>query len=272
MPMTPESIEWLLDHAASAYEAEIKSTEKIRERISFVLTLAITPCLGIAAYLVSSLRGKLYSLEDICYFWLPLLFSMVALLISICYVAYVLLWKFEYSRVPLPSTIISYFEEHPDPATVLQDGCLGLIKEYSNSVDHNFRQNEHRKSKLLLAQRFAFGSFAILVLCIPRWAYDFSHNEIKPQAVRITSPIQIVKEEKMSNSTDNQKPVQQTTNQSQPAPASSTPTQQAKPAFPKSTMVMDSISSDKAKPAFPKSSMALESFDPKASDNKKPGK
>lgn len=271
--MTPESIEWLLDQATSAYEAEIKSTEKIRERISFILTLAITPCLGFGAYLISSLRGDLFCLENIYYFWTPLSMAMVALFVAIANVAYVLLWKFQYSRVPPPSAIVSYFEEHPDPLSVIQDGSLGLIKEYSSSVDHNFRQNEHRKSKLLSAQRFAFLAFVILVLCIPRWAYNFAHYDTKPQSVRIVSPIQIVKDEKMTNSTSNQKPPHQTTNQSQPStPATGPSTQQAKPVFPKSTMVMDSVSSDKGKPTFPKSSLVLESFDPKSGNSRKGGK
>jgi len=191
--MTPESIEWLLEHAVSAYEAEIQSTEKLRERISFLLSLVITPCLGIAAYLFSSLRGELFLSENFYFFWVPILLAMVNLLLSICYVAYVLLWKFEYARVPSPSAIVLYIEEHPDPTLALQDGRIGLLKEYSDSVDHNFMQNEHRKSKLLLAQRFAFGSFAILLLCIPQWVINFSQNERQVQPVEIVSPIQILK-------------------------------------------------------------------------------
>jgi len=111
------------------------------------------------------------------FFWLPIISAMVTLLLSICYVAYVLLWKFEYSRVPSPSSIISYVDGHPDSSLALQDGLSGLLKEYSDSVDYNFMQNQHRKSKLLLAQRLAFISFALLILCIPQWVINFSHNE-----------------------------------------------------------------------------------------------
>ena len=63
-------------------------------------------------------------------------------------------------------------------------------------------------------------------------------------------------------------PVSQQTNQSQQPAATPPTTQQAKPAFPKSTMTMDSVSADKSKPAFPKSSLSLESFDPKAGTGK----
>ena len=57
-------------------------------------------------------------------------------------------------------------------------------------------QNQHRKSKLLLAQRLAFISFAILILCIPQWVINFSHNERQALPVQIVSPVQIIKESK----------------------------------------------------------------------------
>ncbi len=134
--------------------------------------------------------------SSIAFFWLPIISAMVTLLLSICYLAYVLLWKFEYSRVPSPSSIISYVDGHPDSSLALQDGLSGLLKEYSDSVDYNFMQNQHRKSKLLLAQRLAFISFSILILCIPQWVINFSHNERQALPVQIVSPVQIIKESK----------------------------------------------------------------------------
>lgn len=273
--MTPESIKWLLDHAASAYDAEIQNTGKIREQISFILSLTITPCFGIAAYLVSSLRGDIFELENIFLFWIPLLISVAILLISTCYVAYVLLKGFYYSKVPLPSLIIPYFEAHPDPDNALQDGHLELLREYANCVDHNFKQNEHRKSKLILAQRLAFLSFAILIiLCIPKWAYNLTHNEQDAQPVKIISsvPVQLLQEQLMSNPKVNNSSTQQAINQSltqaQPnsvAPANAQQAQE-KPVFPKSTMAMDSALT---LPRFPKSTYSLESYDPLAGNKSK---
>ena len=82
MEMTPDSIKWLLDHAASTYEAEIQSTDRIRERISFILSLTITPCFGVAAYLASSLRGEIFAPVNIFLFWIPLFIAVSILLVS----------------------------------------------------------------------------------------------------------------------------------------------------------------------------------------------
>jgi hypothetical protein len=280
MAMTPDSIKWLLDHAASTYEAEIKSTDKIRERISFILSLTITPCFGVAAYLASSLRGEIFATVNIFLFWIPLFIAVAVLLVSTCYVAYVLLKGFYYSVVPSPSQIITYFEEHPEPDIALQDAHLELFKEYAKSIDNNYKQNEHRKSKLLLAQRLAFLSFAILILCVPKWAYNFTHNEQKAQPVKVVSPVpvQLLQEQKMSEPTvKSTSPAQQTTDQAKAqvplAPVAQANTSQAKPSFPTSRMAMDSACPvTTAKPSFPKSTLALESFDPKAAGKKNAAK
>jgi hypothetical protein len=275
MAMTPESIKWLLDHAESSYNAEIQNTDKIRERISFILSLTITPGFGVAAYLVSSLRGETFALGNVFLFWIPLFISVAILLIATCYVAYALLKGFYYSRVPSPSQIIPYFEAHPYPDNALQDGHLELLKEYSNSVDHNFKQNEHRKSKLILAQRLAFLSFAILILCIPKWVYNFTHNEQDTQPVKIISPVpfQLLQEKSMSTPTENNSSsTNQSATQTPQAPAAlANPSQtQVTPAFPKSTMAMDSAL--KTKPNFPGSTFALEAYDPLEGSKNKTGK
>jgi hypothetical protein len=68
----------------------------------------------------------------------------------------------------------------------------------------------------------------------------------------------------MSNK-KNQQPLAQPVKQTAPLNPS-----QIKPAFPKSTMALDSAV--QVRPAFPKRTMVLESFDPKTCDNKKSGK
>jgi hypothetical protein len=90
--------------------------------------------------------------------------------------------------VPYPSQIVLYFEAHPEPSSALEEGQLELLKEYSDAVDFNFAQNEHRKSKLVWSQRFAFISFAFLILCVPKWAYNFTNNEQEVLPIKITSP------------------------------------------------------------------------------------
>lgn len=271
--MNPDTLEWLLERSIESYEAEDKSTDKIRERISFILSLAITPCFAIAAYLISSIRGELFLPWNIYLFWVPLLIALVILLVSTGYVAYVLLWPFKYSRLPSPSNIIEYVNNHPEKNAVLLDAQIGLLNEIAGSVNHNFTQNQHRKSKLLIAQRWAFGAFSLIILiCIPRWGYVFTNSEPKVQSVKIVSPIVVIQEPKMTQPTQTQpsspQPPAPSTIQNQQQTTSPLNVQQAKPAFPKSVMTFDSVSSGSTKPEFPKSSLALESFDPKSGNKK----
>lgn len=249
--MNPDTLEWLLERSIESYEAENKSTDTIRERINFILSLAITPCFAISAYLISSIKGELFSTWNIFLFWLPLSSAILILLISTGYVAYVLLWPFKYSRPPSPSEIIKYVSEHPEPDAVLLDARTGLLNEIAKSVDHNFTQNQHRKSKLLTAQRLAFCTFLLLILiCVPRWGYVFTNAEPEAQSIKIVSPIQITQEPKMTQPSQKQPSSPQ-----QPAPTTTQNQQQTtKP-----------TNAQQAKPQFPKSSLALESLDPKNS-------
>ena len=73
MAINLDSLKWLLDHAVDAYETEIKNIDKIRERISFIVSLTISPCLGVAVYLSSTLRGEIFSEYNIFLFWMPML-------------------------------------------------------------------------------------------------------------------------------------------------------------------------------------------------------
>jgi len=215
----------------------------------------------------------MFAFWNICFFWVPWLISVILLLISTVHV-YKLLHGFKYHKVPPPSQIIPYFETHPDPDNVLQDAHLGLIKEYAESVDYNYEQNNKRKITLLRGQKFAFSAFAIFVVfCIPKWGYSFTHNEQEIMPVKIVSavPVQLFQEKQMSDTTvKTSSSVQQTTNQSSTQIPQTPVTQviplQAKPSFPKSSMSMDSA--ENIKPIFPKSSMALAASAAEAGSNK----
>jgi len=264
--MNNDILEWILERSLEAYDAENKSTDKIRERISFLVSMAFTPCLAISAYLISSLKGDLFSNENLFYFWVPIVFTIVLIISSACYVGYVLLSGFKYSRIPSPSHIIEYINKHPDQSVVLYDAQIGLLNQISQSVDENYKTNQHRKSKLLSAQRLAFYAFIALFFCIPRWVYDFINFETRPQPIKIILPIKVTQDNNMTtqqtqkqpepSSTQNQ---QQTTNQLK---------SQEKPSFPQRTMALDSANNID-KPIFPTRSFALESYDPKIKVDKK---
>lgn len=244
--ITSDSLLWLLDHAAEAYKNEIEATDKLKERISFILSLAITPSVAAAIFLASGLKGELFSLTNIFFFWAPWVAAVALLLASAALVAHTLLRGFSYARVPLPSEIVGYFEQHPEPGYALEDAHLGLLKEYTASVDHNFRQNQKRSNNLLRAQRLAFLSLVLFLVSSPRWLYNSMQTTPEPYTVKIVSPIEISKEKEMSSKpnepTQSKNQPQTTQNQDQstsPPTNQTTTSQQARPTFPRRTMVLD---------------------------------
>ena len=177
--LSPESVEWLLNRAALAYEAEIRMIEELRQRGGFIFTVVITPCVAIAFYLVSGLKGELWSYTNQFLFWMPWGIAIIFLLIAILLTGYVLCWTFKYSKVGLPSQDLSYFENHPEPEFALEDRKSDLLKEYSQATDDNWSQNERRRTKLLWAQKLVFAAFMLLVFfCMSRWIYNWAQNYI----------------------------------------------------------------------------------------------
>lgn len=244
--ITADSLLWLIDHAAEAYKNEIEATDKLKERISFILSLAVTPSIAAAIFLASGLKGELFNSINVYFFWVPWVAAVALLMASAALVAHTLLRGFLYERVPLPSEILGYFEQHPEPSRALEEAHLGLLKEYTAAVDHNFRKNQKRSNSLLWAQRLAFLSLLFFFVSLPRWIYNSIHSTPEPQPIKIVSPIEILKEKEMSNKPNEPTPStsqpQTTQSQGQPStpPATQTTTsQQARPVFPKRTMVLD---------------------------------
>lgn len=255
--MDDKTLEWIFDNASNAFDLEEKRMDKIRERANFIVSVGITPCIAVAAYLVTSLKGELSTGYNLHLFTIPLIISCVFLISSICFVAYVLLWGFKYGTPPSPLKILEYIKNN-DQTDILRNAKEGLLNEYIESVENNSIKNSHRKVQLLRAQRASFISLTILIVfCIPTWVYNFFHAESKPQSIKIVSPIQIIKESVMPEDNKNQ------TSQ-QPATSAQTPTQPSTN-FPKSTMALDSAP---PKQSFPKSRYAAESYDPSTAVNK----
>lgn len=239
-----EALKWLLDHAASAYETELQDTDKLKERINFILSLIIIPITGIAVYLASGLKGGYFSTMNVLLFWLPWIFAVISLLISLGLVSFVLLKGFKYARPPLPSEIIQYFELHPEPDKALGEAHLALLKEYAASVDQNYEQNQNRSNKLLKAQRIAFFSIVFLMLCLPRWV----HNVI--QFTSESQPNRIESQGKSMTTSSTQAPSSAQQQQTQSPPSNPTPpasatqpivAQQVRPTFPTRKIVCDSV-------------------------------
>jgi hypothetical protein len=269
--MNPDTIEWILDHSVSAYEAERDDTSKIKERISFVITLAITPFSGIVVYLASGFKGHMAEPSDVRYFWVPVAVAILILLLSAAVVAYVLLRGFEYMRVPQPLPLIDYLEQHPEPAKALDEARLNLLKEYAKSVDHNFKQNARRTQRLLIAQRLAFFSLLPIVFALSRYALVASKAKSEAQPVELVSPVHFVQDISMPNQTTSGNSTNQGGHANATTPAPLTPA----PAVPGAPVQSNQSAQGSAqtplpRPPFPKSVMTRDSIDIPASGKKTP--
>ena len=237
--MKPESIQWLLDHTSSIYENELKETDKLKERISFIFTIAITPAFGLAFYLAIGLKGELFSPFSVWLFWLPWAVSVTLTLVTVFLTCHVLLSGWKYRRVPLPSELIPYFEAHPEPDKALEEAKFELLKVYSLAVDINFEQNQKRSHALLQSQRVGF--FALILL----WGYCAENAKPEPQSVKIVAPIEIKKDDMPNLPTP--KPVPPVAPQKQDTAVTPvTNIQPQRPAFPQGRIITESDGSKSA--------------------------
>lgn len=245
--MNPETIKWLLEHSVSAYETEMKAMDGVKDRISFVLSVAITPIAGITVYLVSKFKGDLLQRDNLLLFSVPTLAAVLFLVVSAGCVAYALVRGFQYSNVPRPADLIPYLQAHPVPNQALEEAQLNLIQEYAGSIEHNFKQNQNRLRKILIAQRLAVASLLVLSLSLPRFVYVSLQAKSEIQAVRIVEPIRVTEEnlmsdEKKQGNQTNASPVPTPTPTAQSQQSGATPSDQAsapRPPFPKSHMTFD---------------------------------
>jgi hypothetical protein len=230
MPMKNETIDWLLTQATDAYKLELLVTDKIRDRITSIISATLAPGFGVIAYLATTRRGSLSSLWEIIFFWTLLFCALILLAWASIIVARALLKDFGYARIPSPSALLKYIEEHPNQDAVLNDSRAGLLKEYAFTVEKNHVINQYRKARLLRAQRISFISFVLIFLAFFRYAYNFVWIEQKPQKITLVTPVQIIEEKKPSLPLGIGKPV---TILPAPAPAPAQPNNQKFPSIPK---------------------------------------
>jgi hypothetical protein len=238
--MTPDSLRWLLDHTAATYRTENQEVERVKDRAALILSVVVAPLIAAFVYLVAGMKNEPFSQANLIYFWGPACLACVLLLAAIAFVGYVMLRGFYYSKAPRPLGIVQFFANHPTPDEALAEAQEALIAEYSACIEENFEKTERRKRALLAAQRLALLALLFLALSLPRWLYSNNLAPPEPQAVRIVSPVQIAKEQAMTTPTP-PAPAPAPAPATPPASQPTTTSQNAKPVFPKRTMVLDSI-------------------------------
>ena len=237
--MTPESLEWLLEHTAAAYEGDADETERVKGRATFVLSAVIVPLVGALAYLIAGLKGEYFSEHTLYLFWLPAGTAGLALGVALIFIGYAVLRGFYYSKAPRPAPIIVFIQSHPFEDDALQEAKLGLLQEYSACIEETFGKTERRKWAVIWAQRLAVLAVLFLASATPRWLYSRSNSSTEPQPVRIINSLDIKKE---ANMTAPQNPAPAAPAPSPTAPASQPTTiSQQRPQFPQRTIALDSI-------------------------------
>lgn len=247
--MRPETTKWLLEHSASAYEAESKATDKIKDRISFILSVAITPVAGIAVYLVGKFKGSVFQHYNTLFFLIPLLITTALLAVATFFVAYALARGFGYSNVPRPAGLMEYLRAHPEPDMALEEAQLHLAEQYAAAIEHNFAQNQVRARKLRIAQRFAVAALIVLATSLPRFLQVSIEAKDEPQAVRIVDPIRFIQAKPMSSDNKPQ------------SPAGPTPSISAQGPTPTSSAAASNVDQKPPqRPPFPQNHVTMENF------------
>ncbi len=191
--MKAEISTWLLTKAETAYEREEKRTDQIKVRISFLLTVAITPPLGVAAYALTNFRGDVLDFWTIVLFDFPFMAARTLLLLAAGAIFTSLLRTFAYSNVPTPDALIAYVMEDSSSDEIIVETELNLAKRYAQAVTFNHQQNEARRNVLLRAQRLASAAVLIGLLALPRYVNVNRETSADPLKINVVSPITVTR-------------------------------------------------------------------------------
>lgn len=162
--MKPETLDWLLEHASSAYQSERDATDKIRDRINFVSGLVITPLGGAVIFLAGNFKGDLNTAASGLLLIAPLAIAFCLLGYAVWTILHVAAKGHKYSHPPLPSQLSAYINEHPDQEAALADLKQNILKSYESAVDYNNDQNGNRTNRLLHATRVAIYAIPFVAL------------------------------------------------------------------------------------------------------------
>lgn len=192
--MQIETLDWLLDHAASVYQSERATTEKIRDRVNFTVGLVITPLSGAAIFLASNFKGEINTALSGLLFVFPLAVAVCLLGYSVWIILHVAAKGHQYSHPPLPSQLSAYIDEFSDQESTLTDLKKNILKSYENAIDHNNAQNINRTNRLLHATKVAIYAIPFVALTASYHMVIVISAEEKPLKVSITGKINTLQE------------------------------------------------------------------------------
>jgi hypothetical protein len=233
---------WLLGQAELAFEREAKVTDRIKDRITFLLTVAITPPVGLTAYAPGNFRGDVLDPWVMAFFDLPLIAASGLLLFAAGTILTSLVRRFAYSNVPAPDALIDYVQEDSSSDQVIVETELNLAKSYAQAVALNHRQNEGRLEVLLRAQRLASWAVIIGLAAVPKYINVNRETPAEAQRIIVVSPINVTRTKEMTEKTSSTPAVAPapTNNQAPAEPVAPPPAPKPSPRpFPPNTVTFD---------------------------------
>jgi hypothetical protein len=177
------ALDWLLEQASKAYEAEMAVQQQIRDRINFVFGLLITPITGAIISLFTTFKGNPLSFPNCVLFTLPILVASFFL-----GTAFIKLFKLlrvkTYYKAPLtPQQLFDFYNGGSNHEESLRETKHHQIKTVSEAVDHNIVLNTKRVAALIDAQRFAI--IAVPFLAIACFKYFHSSFILEEPIVNV---------------------------------------------------------------------------------------
>jgi hypothetical protein len=164
--------DWLLDHHLEAYKFQAERSEKVRDRLSFLVT-PFTILGGGILYVIGNYEHKL-STFSVLAFYLPVGLSSGIFLVALVIALYCLGWGFDYQSVRRPrllqedvEQIADYAAAHEPDLNVLSDVKTTMMERYCQAADHNFAVNLRRTNLVLRAIQLGIVSFIVLLFCLP---------------------------------------------------------------------------------------------------------
>jgi hypothetical protein len=180
--------DWLLAHHKESYRFQAERSDKIRDRISFLVTPFTVLGSGIL-YALSNYRHGWSGIHS-ALFYVPVILATVLFVLALGMALYCLGKGFKYQSIPQPrglqqdvESIAAYATAiAPRPFDVLGHVKTVMMRRYCEAADHNLNVNFRRTNLVLRATQLGILSFILLLLALPA----FFGNNLQPSRTGTT--------------------------------------------------------------------------------------
>lgn len=187
--MDNDTRDWLLAHHQERYKLQAERSDKIRDRISFLVTPFTILGSGIL-YVFGNYRHGWAGMRSLM-FYIPVSLAAGLFFFALAIALYCLGRGFKYLSIPQPRGLQADVEAiaayavaiAPTPFDVLGRVKTVMMERYCQAADHNFNVNFRRTNLVLRATQIGILSFALLLLGLP--AFFGNKLQEKPSGATI---------------------------------------------------------------------------------------